>query len=66
MQVYRCCIDNILNFNKLMQGRLKEGKKTLSFFLDIRKYIMIRFGIMACGLSYGICMEGERKDVVCN
>ena len=33
----RCCIDNIFTHNELIQGRLKEGKKTFSFFLDIQK-----------------------------
>ena len=37
VQVYRCCIDNIFTLNELIQGRLKEGKKTFSFFLDIQK-----------------------------
>ena len=31
----RCCIDNIFTLNELIQGRLKEGKKTFAFFLDI-------------------------------
>ena len=33
----RCCIDNIFTLNELIQGRLKEGKKTFSFLLDIQK-----------------------------
>ena len=33
----RCCIDNIFTLNELIQGHLKEGKKTFSFFLDIQK-----------------------------
>ena len=33
----RCCIDNIYTLNELIQGHLKEGKKTFSFFLDIQK-----------------------------
>ena len=33
----RYCIDNIFTLNELIQGRLKEGKKTFSFFLDIQK-----------------------------
>ena len=49
----RWCINNILTLNELIQGRLKEGKKTFSFFLDIQKY-MIQFDVMACGLSCGI------------
>ena len=40
MQIYRCCIDNIFTLDELIQGHLKEGKKTFSFFLiflDIQK-----------------------------
>ena len=33
----RCCIDNIFTLNELIQGRLKEGKNTFAFFLDIQK-----------------------------
>ena len=33
----RCCIDNICTLNELIQGRMKEGKKTFEFFLDIQK-----------------------------
>ena len=33
VQVYRCCIDNIFTLNELIQGRLKDGKKT---FYDIQ------------------------------
>ena len=49
----RCCIDNIFTLNELIQGRLKEGKKTFHFFSIFKKH-MIQFGVMACGLSYGI------------
>ena len=31
------CFDNIFTLNELIQGLLKEGKKTFSFFLDIQK-----------------------------
>ena len=48
-----CCIDNIFTLNELIQGRLKEGKKTFAFFLIFKKH-MLQFGVMACGLSYGI------------
>ena len=49
----RCCINNIFTLNELIQGSLKEGKKTFSFISIFKKY-MIQFGVMACGLSYGI------------
>ena len=35
--VGRCCIDNFFTLNEFIQGRLKEGKKTFAFFLDIQK-----------------------------
>ena len=31
------CVDNINTPNELMQGRLKEGKETYAFFLDVQK-----------------------------
>ena len=31
------CVDNIFILNEVIQGRLQEGKKTFSFFLDIKK-----------------------------
>ena len=49
----RCCIDDIFTLNELIQGPFKEGKKTLAFF--IFKKPIIRFHVMACGLSYGTC-----------
>ena len=33
----RCCIDNIFTLNELIQGHLKEGKKTFSFFPIFKK-----------------------------
>ena len=33
----RSCIDNIFSLNELIQGRLKEGKSTYAFFLDVKK-----------------------------
>ena len=30
----RSCVDNM---NELVQGRLREGKKTYAFFLDVQK-----------------------------
>ena len=40
----RCCIDNIFT---------KKVRKHFHFFSIFKKH-MIQFGIMACGLSYGI------------
>ena len=31
------CIDNVYTLNELVQGRLREGKTTYAFFLDVQK-----------------------------
>ena len=36
-RVGRGCVDNIYTMNELVQGRLKEGKETYAFFLDVQK-----------------------------
>ena len=33
----RSCIDNVYTLNEIVQGRLREGKKTYAFFLDVKK-----------------------------
>ena len=33
----KSCVDNVYTLNELVQGRLKEGKRTYAFFLDIQK-----------------------------
>ena len=33
----RSCIDNVYTLNEIVQGRLREGKKTYAFFLDVQK-----------------------------
>ena len=33
----RSCIDNIYTLNELVQGRMKEGKRTFAFFVDVQK-----------------------------
>ena len=33
----RSCIDNVCTLNEIVQGRLREGKKTYAFFLDVQK-----------------------------
>ena len=33
----RSCIDNVYTLNEIVQGRLREGKKTYAFFLDDQK-----------------------------
>ena len=41
-------MDNACVLNEVVQGRLKEGKVTYAFFLDVKK-LMILCGMMACG-----------------
>ena len=33
----RSCVDNIYVLSEIVQGRLREGKKTYAFFLDVQK-----------------------------
>ena len=33
----RSCTDNIFSLSELIQGRIKEGKSTYAFFLDVKK-----------------------------
>ena len=33
----RSCVDNILTLNEIVQGRMREGKHTYAFFLDVQK-----------------------------
>ena len=33
----RSCIGNVYTLNEIVQGRLREDKKTYVFFLDIQK-----------------------------
>ena len=36
-RVNRCCMDNVYSLNEIVQGRLRVGKHTYAFFLDVRK-----------------------------
>ena len=33
----RSCVDNIFTLNEIVQGRMREGKHTYTFFLDVQK-----------------------------
>ena len=33
----KSCIENVYTLNEIAQGRLREGKKTYAFFLDVLK-----------------------------
>ena len=36
-RINRSCMDNVYTLNEIVQGRLREDKKTYAFFLDIQK-----------------------------
>ena len=36
-RIKRSCMDNVYTLNEIVQGRLREDKKTYAFFLDIQK-----------------------------
>ena len=36
-RVNRSCMDNVFTLNELVQGRLRENKRTYAFFLDVQK-----------------------------
>ena len=33
-------MDNVYTLNEIVQGRLRENKKTYAFFLDIQNYVI--------------------------
>ena len=37
VRLNRGCMDNVYTLNEIVQGRLREDKKTYAFFLDIQK-----------------------------
>ena len=47
----RGCMDNVYTLNEIVQGRLRENKKTYAFFLDI--HVQIMFGMMVYGINCG-------------
>ena len=47
----RSCVDNIFTLNEIVQGRMRGGKHTYAFFLDVQH--LTQFGMMVYGLSYG-------------
>ena len=36
-RIKRSCLDNVYTLNEIVQGRLREGKSTYAFFLDVQK-----------------------------
>ena len=37
IRINRSCLDNVYTLNEIVQVRLREDKKTYTFFLDIQK-----------------------------
>ena len=56
-------MDNVYSLNEIVQGRLREGKRTYAF-LDVRKaYDTVwHNGLLGKAMGYGC----EGKDVACN
>ncbi len=44
----RSCVDNIFTLNEIVQGRMRERKRTYTFFLMFRKHLT-KFGMMVYG-----------------
>ena len=63
-RVNRSCMDNVDSLNEVVQGRLREGKYTYAFFLNVRK----AYDTVWCdGLWVKLWdMRCEGKDVACN
>ena len=40
-RINRSCMDNVYTLNEIVQGRLREDKKTYAFFLDIQKTLFV-------------------------
>ena len=51
-RIGRSCIDNRFSFNELIQGRIKEGKSTYTFFFMLRKFMTL-YGGMGYGMKCG-------------
>ena len=52
----RGCIGNMHTLNEIMQGRLREDKKTYAFLLDIQKDT-----VWCDGLWYKFCDMGVKE-----
>ena len=44
------CVDNLSVLNEVVQGRLQEGKKTFSFFLDNKKAQYCEANVTKCAV----------------
>ena len=64
-RINRSCRDNVYTLNEIVQGRLREDKKSYAFFLDIQKAYD---SVWHDGLWYKLWDMGVkgREDVACN
>ena len=74
----RGCMDNVYTLNEIVQGRLREDKKTYAFFLDIQKVYdavwrdVLLYKLLDMGVKwrmwrvikkmYESSIEGEKSD----
>ena len=65
----RSCVDNIFTLNEIIQGRMREGRHTYAFSLDVPKAfdtvwhdgLRFKLGLGAgCGELLRICMTSHR------
>ena len=64
-RINRSCMDNVYTLNEIVQGRLREDKKTYAFFLDIQKaYDSVWHDDMVCGI-YKLCDMGVKGRMWC-
>ena len=62
-RINRSCMDNVYTLNEIVQGRLREDKKTYLFFLDIQKSYD---SVWHDGLWYIVGYGCKGEDVACN
>ena len=62
----RGCIDNVYTLNEIVQGKLREDKKTYAFFLDIQKGygIVWRDDLWHIHKLSDMSVEGRMWDVI--
>ena len=61
-RINRSCMDNVYTLNEIVQGRLREDKKTYAFFLDIQK---VYDSVWHDGLWYKLCDMGVKGRMWC-
>ena len=52
-RINRSCMDNVYTLNEIVQGRLREDKKTCIIFRYSGSLYMIPCGMMVCSINCG-------------